>query len=188
MRAFAGGYYKNLKVMYDYLGIRYHSQPFLFEFAKVLSKGAGASGGNDSSYFIHASNHHQMPPPRPSARTTTAFLADVVYLLACYTWFSLCCFFVPPRKTSVGVCETVYEYLKRIRISEHFITYFLLPMMSSVATCSHKTVLVSPASDLTEYKWRTHGAQHYLVSNGVKAVQDKLVKGTLMSCQRWYQQ
>ena len=25
MRAFAGGYYKNLRAMYDYLGVRYHA-------------------------------------------------------------------------------------------------------------------------------------------------------------------
>ncbi|KAF2800334.1 hypothetical protein K505DRAFT_345276 [Melanomma pulvis-pyrius CBS 109.77] len=145
MREFAGEYYKNLKAMYDFIAIRYHLQTFFFEFAKVLSKGAGASGGIDSSYFIHASNHHQMPPPRPSARSTAAFLVDVFYLPACYTWFSFCCFFLPPRMTSAGVCDTVDEYLKRSRLSEHFITYFLL--------------------------------QHYPVSNGIKAVQDKPVRG-----------
>jgi uncharacterized protein with NAD-binding domain and iron-sulfur cluster len=37
MRAFSGGYYNNLKALYDCLGVRYHSQPFLFEFARSTS-------------------------------------------------------------------------------------------------------------------------------------------------------
>ncbi|KAF2179263.1 hypothetical protein K469DRAFT_596538 [Zopfia rhizophila CBS 207.26] len=178
MRAFAGGYYNNLKAMYDHLGVKYHSQPFLFEFAMVHAEAVGRRNSNgDPSYFIHASNLHKMPPPRPSAVATISYLAEVVYLLACYTWFSLCCFLVAPRIGHRGLSETLDDYLKRIWLPEYFATYYLLPLISSVTTCPHKSLLAFPASDLTEYKRKTNGAPHYTVSNGVKAVQGKLVEG-----------
>ncbi|KAF2264620.1 hypothetical protein CC78DRAFT_223520 [Lojkania enalia] len=181
MRAFAGGYYNNLKAMYDYLGVKYHSQPFLFEFAKA-QKGAVRPGTSerDRPYFIHASNLHQMPPPRPSTVATIAYLTEVLYLIACYTWFSLCCSLVAPRTVPDGeyggVSESLDGYLRRIRLSRYFINCYLLPLISSVSTCPHESLLAFPASDVIEYKRRTHGAPHYTVSNGVNTVQNTLIK------------
>lgn len=161
--------------MYDYLGIKYHSQPFLFEFARVESQiPKQRDHRKDSPYFVHASNFHQ-PEPRPKAVATVEYTVEVLYLLACYAWFTICCFLVPPRE--YGRSETLDEYLKRIRIPEYFVTYYILPLISSVTTCPHKTLLAFPASDVIEYKKRTHGAPHYTVANGVKAVQDKLSRG-----------
>lgn len=168
MRAFAGGFYANLKAMYDHLGISYHSQPFLFEFAKVESL---------FSYFIHASNLHKLPPPRPSAVTTISYVIEVVYLLACYTWFSMCCFLIAPRDSYGANSETLDQYMRRIWLPDYFVTFYLLPLISSVTTCPHEVLRAFPASDVIEYKRRTHGAPHYTVSNGVKTVQDKLVEG-----------
>ncbi|KAJ4295252.1 hypothetical protein N0V90_007263 [Kalmusia sp. IMI 367209] len=175
MRAFAGGFYSNLKALYDHLGIRYHSQRFLFEFAKALPETHKSTPDRyDSSYFIHASNFHQ-PEPRPKMLSTVAFVIETAYLLVCYIWFTICCLMVPPRE---GLrAETLGEYLQRVWVPEYFVTYYILPLLSSVATCPHAALLGFPASDIIDYKRRTHGAPHYTVSNGVHTVQERLVSG-----------
>jgi predicted NAD/FAD-binding protein len=167
MRAFAGGFYNNLKALYDHLKVPYHSQPFLFEFAKASKFPAT----NETSYFVHASNLHQLAP-RPSAVGAIQYLLEVFYLIACYGWFSLCCLFIAPHAG-----ETLRQYLGRTWTPQRFVTYYLLPLMSSVTTCPHEALLNFPASDLTEYKRRTHRAPHYTVSEGVKSAQDLLIKG-----------
>lgn len=63
MRASAGGYYNNLKSMDDHLGIQYHSQPFVFEFAKPRSEGPSSVESEDISYFVYASNLHKLHIP-----------------------------------------------------------------------------------------------------------------------------
>lgn len=165
MRAFAGGFYNNLKALYDHLKIPYHSQPFLFEFAEQRTSKA------KSSYFVHASNLHQIAP-RPSTLGVIQYLLQVLYLIACYGYFSLCCFLTPPYAG-----ETLRQYLARTRAPHNFVTFYLLPLISGVTTCPHEMLLNFPASDLTEYKRRTHRAPHYTVSAGVKTVQDRLIRG-----------
>lgn len=179
MRAFAGGFYKNLKAMYDYLGVEYHAQPFLFNFSRVAARDAGlVENESGTSYFVHSSNNHRTPPVRPNGVATVAWLIEILYLLVCYTWFSACCFFVVPRQGGEkGLCETFDEYLQRIKLPQYFVMYYLLPLMASVTTCSHEALLGFPAADVTDYKRRTHGAHHYTVSNGVQDVQRKLAKG-----------
>jgi hypothetical protein len=146
--------------MYDYLGIQYKSQPFLFEFAQARTP-----------YYTHASNLHQLPT-RPNGVSLLSYVFDVAYLLACYVWFSLCCFFIPPQRG-----ETLQAYFERMCIPERFVTYYVLPLISSVTTCPHLSLLAFPASDLTEYKRRTHRAPHYTVTEGVRVAQDRLAKG-----------
>jgi hypothetical protein len=167
MRAFAGGFYNNLKLLYDHLKVPYHSQPFLFEFAES-SKGLLT---RNTSHFVHASNLHQRAP-RPSAVGIIQYLIEVVYLITCYAWFSICCFLLAP---SAG--ETLGQYLARMRAPQRFVTYYLLPLISSVTTCPHQALLNFPASDITEYKRRTHREPHYTVSTGVRTVQDRLIRG-----------
>lgn len=169
MRAFAGGFYANLKALYDYLGVQYHDQPFLFEFAKSTSEPSQARGQSRSSYFIHASNLHQLAP-RPTSVGTIAYVVEVVYLLACYAYFSICCFLIAPERG-----ETLQDYLQRTWVPQRFVAYYLLPLISSVTTCPHASLLNFPASDVTEYKRRTHRAPHYTVAEGVRAVQDRLL-------------
>ncbi|KAF2654932.1 hypothetical protein K491DRAFT_704920 [Lophiostoma macrostomum CBS 122681] len=161
--------------MYDFLGVQYHPQRFLFEFARARSE-LRRKGSEDSSYFVHASNLHKTPPPRPRTMTTISYWVEVVYLVVCYAWFSICCFAVKPKTTVRGTSETLHEYLKRMWVPEYFVTYYLLPLISSVTTCPHESLLGFPASDVIEYKRRTHGAPHHTVSNGVGAVQEKLAK------------
>jgi len=167
MRAFAGGFYSNLKLLYDHIGVPYHSQHFLFQFAESKKE----SSAQHASYFVHASNLHQFAP-RPSAIGRIQYLLEVLYLSVCYIWFSLCCFLVAP---SAG--ETLRQYLERTWTPQRFVTYYLLPLISGVTTCPHETLLDFPASDLTEYKRRTHRAPHYTVSAGVRGVQERLIQG-----------
>jgi hypothetical protein len=178
MRAFAGGFYNNLKAMYDHLGVQYHNQPFLFEFANVCSD-TPPSERDDTSYFVYASNLHKIHVPWTSVISATAYMVEALYLLVCYTWFTICCFLVAPRPVEGirgSVPETLSQYLKRIWLPEYFTKYYLLPLISSVTTCPHQSLLSFPASDLIDYKKRTHRTPHYTVSNGVKTVQDRLAK------------
>jgi predicted NAD/FAD-binding protein len=168
MRAFAGGFYNQLKSLYDYLGVPYHSQHFLFQFA-AAAKGSGAQ--DTSTYFVHASNLHQLAP-RPGAVGTIKYLLEVLYLVACYSWFSLCCFLVAPHNG-----ETLRQYLDRTWTPRRFVEYYLLPLISGVTTCPHQTLLSFPASDIIDYKRRTHRAPHYAVSAGVRSVQERLARG-----------
>ncbi|KAF2744096.1 FAD/NAD(P)-binding domain-containing protein [Sporormia fimetaria CBS 119925] len=174
MRAFAGGYYNNLKAMYDHLGVKYHEQPFLFEFAKA---GPEEHSTTSHSYFAFGSNFHSIPFSRSSPLATFTYLIEALYLLVCYSWFSFCCFCIRPKITRQGTAyefETLAQYLTRIWLPDYFTSYYLLPLMSSVATCSHQALLSFPASDLVDYKRRTNGAPHYTVSNGVQTVQERL--------------
>ncbi|KAF1977651.1 hypothetical protein BU23DRAFT_550924 [Bimuria novae-zelandiae CBS 107.79] len=175
MRAFAGGFYNNLKALYDHLGVQYRPQPFLFEFAKFVPHATERrTGRRDSSYFVHASNFHQ-PEPRPKALSRILYAIEATYLLVCYAWFTICCLVLSPREGPR--VETLGEYLHRVWIPSYFITYYILPLLSSVATCPHGVLLESPASDIVEYKRRTHRALHFTVANGVHTVQEQLVRG-----------
>ena len=144
MRAFAGGYYNNLKALYDYLGVQYRSQPFLFEFGE---SNWGRNGRSHASYFVHASNLHRLAP-RPRSVGLRLYLAELVYLIACYAWFSVCCFLIAPRRE-----ETLQQYLQRVKVPQRFVAYYLLPLMSSVTTCPHKSLLAFPAVDLAALAW-----------------------------------
>ncbi|KAL1857812.1 hypothetical protein Plec18167_001786 [Paecilomyces lecythidis] len=60
---------------------------------------------------------------------------------------------------------------------EYHIKYYILPLMSSVCTCSHQDMLNFPATDVLGYKKRTHLQPHFVVEDGIRSVQDKLSKG-----------
>lgn len=176
MRAFASGYYKNLRAMYDYLGVRYHAQRFLFLFSRATELCNGDTHlRNEQLHFIHSSNNHRIPPIRPRRTQLFTYVLETAYLLVWYIYFSLCCFLVPPLPESGKIpCESFAQYVRRIRLPMYFISNYLLPLMSSVATCSHEELLAFPASDLVDYKRMTTGQLHYVVSDGVGEVQRKL--------------
>ena len=178
MRAFAGGYYKNLRAMYDYLGVRYHAQRFLFSFSRATELCSGDTHlRNEPLHFIHSSNNHHLPPIRPRGTQLFTYILETAYLLVWYTYFSLCCFLVPPFPEFGRIpCESFAQYIHRIRLPMYFISNYLLPLMSSVATCSHEELLAFPASDLIDYKRVTTGQLHYVVSDGVREIQRKLSK------------
>jgi hypothetical protein len=173
MRAFAGGFYNHLKAMYDYLEVEYHEQPFLFSFS-----GSFSSTSNEQPYFIHSSNNHHFPPLRPKGTSFIQYITRIFYLLMCYIRYTVCCFFFPPTTNQkTGKSESFAEYLQRIRLPQHFVDHLLVPLMSSVTTCPHESLLRFPAVDLVDYKRQTHGAHHFTVSNGVHSVQEKLSTG-----------
>lgn len=183
--------------MYDYLGIPLHRIRFLFVFARALSTSQAKScdaykpeNASDApgSYFIHASNLHQTPPPWPSSRGFLAHILELLYLIVCHFWFSAICFLVPPvtrqKERSNGKAtvvveggETFRQYLERIWLPRRYVSHYLLPLMSSVSTCSHDDMLAFPASDVVNYKKLSQGQQHYVVCGGVHQVQSRLAQG-----------
>lgn len=204
MRAAAGGYYDNLMRMYRHLGIPLHPVRFLFVFAKAaaatvssqsVSKAAKpimqngrrksctsstaddgqmTDGGFESeagTYFIHASNLHQTPPPWPGNRGVLAHIFEIMFLILCHFWFSIACVLVRPGGDSFG------DYLQRIWIPRRYASQYLIPLMSSVSTCTHDELLAFPASDIVSYKKLSHGRQHYVVCGGVEQVQSSLAEG-----------
>ena len=176
MRSFAGGYYDNLRAMYNYLGVRYHAQRFLFCFSSIPSEDELVA--DERIHFVHSSGNHRIPPIRPPRLSTFEYVLETAYLLLWYSYFSLCCHVVlplPRRPHAAG--ESFGDYVRRIYIPDYFLSNYLLPLMSSVATCSHQELLGFPASDLIEYRRKTTGAQHYVVTEGVQDVQSKLSKG-----------
>ncbi|KAH6683743.1 hypothetical protein F5X68DRAFT_137138 [Plectosphaerella plurivora] len=184
MRASAGGYYANLNRMYEYLEVPIHPIRFMFVFAKALSTSSQQrtpppplDTATSSTYFVHASNLHQMPPPWPSTRGVVAHVFEIFYLIICQFWFSIACFLVPPRNDAVSGGESVAEYLERLWLPRRYISHYLLPLMSSVSTCTHEQFLAFPASDLVNYKKLSHGQKHYAVCGGVSQVQSRLAGG-----------
>lgn len=189
MRASAGGYYDNLMRMYTFVGIPLHPIRFLFTFCKTATSSASPktipltpqeAGSATGAYFVHASNLHQLFPPRPTNRSLLAYFFEAVYLIICHFWFSIACFVVKPRAGPAspgGHCENLEEYLARIWLPKRYSTHYLLPLMSSVSTCSHAEILRFPASDIVNYKRQSTGQQHYAVCGGADQVQRSLCQG-----------
>jgi len=216
MRAFAGGYYTNLLAMYKYLEIPFRSQRFLFSFSTTEysetpqhtpaeSESEDMSGhwgvsrsstGDEMPYFIHSSNNHRFPPVKPEGRTWFEHLVEVLYLWFAYTYFTICCFWLPPATKTfteaaeggvsipTGRTESLREYLKRIHLPKYFVRNYLLALMSSVTTCPHETLLNFPAVDVTGYKKFMHKQPHYMVEGGVCQIQKKLLEGVKIGMQR----
>ncbi|KAK8075876.1 hypothetical protein PG997_010539 [Apiospora hydei] len=161
--------------MYDHLGIRYHAKRFLFAFSDVTArlyggrndeeKSPSLSGADSPPYFIHSSNNHRILPVRPPGAHAAGHLLEVVFVLACYAWYSLCCFLADPRAG-----ESYGAYLKRMRVPQRFVRRYMVPILSSVATCSHEELLAFPASDLTGYQRGIFATDHFVVSHGVQDV------------------
>ncbi|KAK5991756.1 hypothetical protein PT974_07790 [Cladobotryum mycophilum] len=129
-------------------------------------------------YFVHASNLHQTPPPWPANRGFLLHVVEILFLIVCQFWFTAACFLIPPTtkpKTAdpQGETETenLAEYLERIWLPRRYISHYLLPLMSSVSTCSHNELLEFPASDVINYKKLSQGQQHY-VSRLVEGITD----------------
>ncbi|KAJ6784510.1 hypothetical protein PWT90_10261 [Aphanocladium album] len=189
MRASAGGYYDNLMRMYHFIGIPLHPIRFLFTFAKATTSNASpktipltpdTAGSATGAYFVHASNLHRLLPPRPGNRSLLPYIFEIAYLTICHFWFSVACFVVTPHTGAAapgGECEDLREYLQRIWLPRRYITHYLLPLMSSVSTCSHAEILRFPASDIVNYKRHSTGQQHYAVCGGAEQVQRKLSAG-----------
>ncbi|OJD17217.1 hypothetical protein AJ78_02654 [Emergomyces pasteurianus Ep9510] len=215
MRAFAGGFYSNLRRMYQYLGVKYIPIQFLFPLSKTpISRSRKASPISDQGrkdddgqeivddvdiipsepYFIHSSNNHRIPPVRPEHMGIWDWATEFVYLVFCFTWYTLCCFFIPPYSSrsqyqtasspagatkleETSLSEPLGEYLQRIRLPTYFTQNYIIPQFSAVTTCSHEALLKFPAKDLIEYATQTFNVPYYVVQGGVNVVQKKLAEG-----------
>ena len=179
MRAFTEGYYHNLKAMYDHLGVRYRVQPFLFSFSRIAAQKAFRySTSGEIQYFIHASNNHRLPPIKPGAMRLPSYLLELTFAFVCYLWFSLSCLYIQAQpEDERHACESFGEYLQRIRLPQYFVKFYLLPLMSAVTTCPHRSLLAFPAKDIVDYKRSITSGRQLTVTEGVNDVQNKLLKG-----------
>jgi hypothetical protein len=127
--------------------------------------------------MVHASNFHRLPPV-PGKIDWFFWLVEAAYALFFYLWFIICVFYIAPYEaSSFSSCESFGHYLRRICLPQYYIANYLLPLMSSVCTCSHQELLDFPASDVLDYKRKTHLQPHYAVDTGVQCVQNKLTRG-----------
>lgn len=165
MRAFAGGFYKNLISLYKHLDIPYERKDFLYTFS---------SRSPSSTYHLHPSNLHRFPP-KPAGQPWPAHLLQLVLLYVWYTYFTICVFYVSP-KTAPGN-ESLRDYLRRIYLPDSFTQRYLLPLFSAVSTCPHKALLDFPASDIIDYRRSVYAQPHYIVEHGVNTVQRRLLEG-----------
>lgn len=166
MRAFAPGYYRNLKAMFDFFRVPYEAQKFLYAFSSISPQ-----KGETSPYYVHSSNLHRWPS-RPDGTSLFSTLGQILYLGLCFVWLTICCAFVAPHRA-----ESLEAYLQRTRIPEAFTKHYLLPLISSVATCSHQELLRTPAQDFVTYRNQILASQHFCLSNGIQDVQQKLIAG-----------
>ncbi|KAI9368577.1 hypothetical protein BJX61DRAFT_537149 [Aspergillus egyptiacus] len=196
MRAFAAGYYDNLRKMYTYLGVEFEEPRFVYSLS-TLKRPSSSPCKDDSgpregeaeaeTYFIHSSNNHILPPIRPAGMSVVRWVSEVVYLLFWYVWFTTACFLVQPKVEDGksgrygGGCaastETLREYLSRIHIPAYYTSRYFLPLMSSVTTCTHEELLDFPAVDVVGYARRTFRRPHYTVKGGVKKAEGRLSEG-----------
>jgi len=176
MRAFAEGYYENLIRMYEHLGVQFRPQRFVYNFG-VASEEESGHCDSRASYFVHSSNNHRIPPIRPREVSPAVYFARIAYVAFFYLWWTICCYVFPPYPASrTNDCESLGDYVQRIMLPQQFVDLYLLPLISSVATCSHKELLGCPAIDVTDYKKKSAGKKHYTVA-GVHAVQARLGEG-----------
>ncbi|KKZ61314.1 hypothetical protein EMCG_04031 [[Emmonsia] crescens] len=207
MRAFAGGFYSNLRRMYNHLGVKYIPIRFLFPLSKAsISRSSKLLPSSDQGreeddikilpskpYFIHSSNNHRIPPVRPEHLGLWDWIMEFMYLILCFTWYTFCCYFIPPyssrsqyQSTSpngvtklldASLSEQLGEYLQRIKLPTYFTQNYIIPQFSAVTTCSHEALLKFPAKDLIEYATQTFNVPYYVVQGGVNVVQKKLAEG-----------
>jgi hypothetical protein len=91
-----------------------------------------------------------------------SWFLEIIFVAVCYSWWTFCCFWIPPKRMAdSGVSESVEQYMQRIMLPRYFVNFYFLPLLSGVATCTHKDLLQFPASDLTEYKRQSTGGKHY---------------------------
>ncbi|BDD61173.1 hypothetical protein MPDQ_007805 [Monascus purpureus] len=174
MRAFAGGYYNNLKLMYEYLGLKFASPKFIYPLSTLPEDGSAMA----TPYYIHSSNNHRFPPLRPDKYRLGVWIWELCYLAACYLWFTACCFLIAPKThDQSGEVESLEEYIERIQLPRYYTKKYLLPLMSSVTTCTHDALLRFPATDILEYEKRTYGKPHFTVAGGIHQVEEKLSAG-----------
>ncbi|KAL2838191.1 hypothetical protein BJY01DRAFT_251093 [Aspergillus pseudoustus] len=195
MRAFAAGYYDNLRKLYTHLGVTFEEPRFVYSLSTLASTGDSPTTKkrtqtDSQTYFIHSSNNHILPPIRPQGLSLLRWVIEAAYLFFWYTYFTFACFLIAPRRsekssiaTKCGLItartqgETLRSFLTRIHVPTYYTTRYFLPLMASVTTCTHDELLNFPARDIVTYARRTFRRPHYTVRGGVRQAEGKLSKG-----------
>jgi predicted NAD/FAD-binding protein len=175
MRVFSGQYYANLFKLVSEFNVPAKPRQFLFVFTR---------DGQKRPYFIHASNRHRVPPlpmPNPGLIDRVKYYALMLVVAACYAIFTMGVYWYPPKvskRGKVSETETIEQYCNRLHLPDFFLNDYLVPLFSSVATCSHEDFRNFPAVYITDYKKYTAGNDHNSVTT-MQAVQSKLVSNGL---------
>ncbi|KFY62450.1 hypothetical protein V496_04582 [Pseudogymnoascus sp. VKM F-4515 (FW-2607)] len=177
MRVFSGEYYANLFKLVAEFNVPAKPRRFLFVFTREE---------HERPYFIHASNKHKIfppnPEPNPSLYQKIRHLLLSLTLALCYTVFSFGVRFFPPEVSKPGQettkTETIENYCKRLFLPQFFLNDYLVPLFSSVATCSHDDFRNFPAIYISDYKKYTSGNDHNSVTT-MQAMQEKLISNNL---------
>ncbi|KAL4993069.1 hypothetical protein BDV10DRAFT_198625 [Aspergillus recurvatus] len=166
MRTFSGSHYANLFRVLEFLKVETRVHRFRYNFHR---------GG--TQYFQFFSNFHQ----------NTAWVN--LYALACYLWYTIAVFLLPPRVRGTatsgqrkGETETLDQYARRIRLPSTFLEWYLLPLFSSVATCSHADLRECPAAYIVNYRKGTIGARHRTIVD-MRALQGLLTRNVFQRLQ-----
>lgn len=179
MRVFSGRYYQNLFSLLEYLGVPTIERRFLFAFADDLAT-------ISKYYFFHPSNNHRLPilcQRSPGFMGVVSALWTAFAVLCCYIWFSIACFYIPPRVRGrkSWETETIGDYLTRLKLPTFFIDDYVIPLFSSVASSPQKLFLRFPAVYLTDYKRKTHMFPHQ-TSLTMELLQERLTDGISVIC------
>jgi predicted NAD/FAD-binding protein len=176
MRVFSGQYYANLFKLVAEFNVQAKPRRFLFVFSRK---------GEDRPYFIHASNVHRAIPPLPMTNPSligrVKHYSLMLVVALCYALFTIGCYYFPPKVSKSGEpseTETIAQYCNRLWLPDFFLNDYLVPLFSSVATCSHEDFRNFPAVYITDYKKYTAGNDHNSVTT-MQAVQAKLVSNGL---------
>ncbi|KAL6903934.1 hypothetical protein GGI43DRAFT_421456 [Trichoderma evansii] len=197
-RSFNRGFYPNLCRMYDYLGVPYQHISLIWVWAKVSSAGlsqiptAEAVPTMSGSYFTYGKRLHEalLISPQFWLQGNLKNVLLTLYLALCHAWFFAACFFFPPRmiqpekymdvKSSAKnskTMESFRQYLDRIWLPERYALYYLLPVLSIIASCSHAEMLDFPASDVANFMKGSFLRTTYVAKGGINRVQATLVDG-----------
>ncbi|KAK9365373.1 hypothetical protein V1509DRAFT_633244 [Lipomyces kononenkoae] len=65
--------------------------------------------------------------------------------------------------------ESLQEFARRWHIPAWFIDRFVVTLFSAMSTCDADTIRNSPAADIIDYKRKTFGQAHYLLSNNSRS-------------------
>ncbi|GFG16984.1 hypothetical protein IFM61392_09797 [Aspergillus lentulus] len=153
MRTFSGSYYANLFRVLEFLRVETRVHRFRYNFHR---------GG--TQYFQYFSNFHKITPRLQNTARVN------LYALACYLWYTIAVFLLPPR------------YARRIRLPSTFLEWYLLPLFSSVATCSHADLRECPAVYIVNYRKGTIGAHHRTIVD-MRALQGLLTRNVFQRLQ-----
>ncbi|OXN25524.1 hypothetical protein CDV57_06269 [Aspergillus fumigatus] len=171
MRTFSGSYYSNLFRALEFLKVETRVHRFRYNFHR---------GG--TQYFQFFSNFHKITP----CLQNTAWVN--LYALACYLWYTIAVF-LPPRVRGTatsgqrkGETKTLDQYARRIRLPSTFLEWYLLPLFSSVATCSHADLRECPAAYIVNYRKGTIGAHHRTIVD-MRALQGLLTRNVFQRLQ-----